>query len=96
MSEVKHTPGPWTIDTDRSILAPENHASPGIHGRIAELYSWMGLNEAAANASLIAAAPALLEALKALLPEGWGDDDTMDHIPGVKMAREAIARAEGR
>jgi len=34
----------------------------------------------------------LLEALKALLPEGWGDDDTMDHMPGVKLARLAIAR----
>lgn len=38
----------------------------------------------------------LVTALKALLPEGWGDDDTMDHIPGVKLARAAIARAEGK
>ena len=42
------------------------------------------------------AAPQLLEALKAILPEGWGDDDTMDHHHGVKLAREAIAKAEGR
>ena len=35
----------------------------------------------------------LLRALKALLPEGWGDG-TMDHMPGVKEARLAIERAE--
>ena len=38
----------------------------------------------------------LLAALKALMPEGWGVDDTMDHMPGVKQARVAIARAEGK
>ena len=44
---------------------------------------------------LCEAAPDLLKACKALLPEGW-DDGTMDHMPGVKIARESIARAEGR
>jgi hypothetical protein len=47
------------------------------------------------NARLIAAAPELLEAVRALLPEGWGDDDTMDHMPGVRLARLAIAKAQG-
>jgi hypothetical protein len=45
-----------------------------------------------ANARLIAAAPELYKALKALLPEGWGDDETMDHMPGVKLARLALAK----
>lgn len=36
----------------------------------------------------------LLAALKAIMPEGWGDDDVMDHIPGIKQARLAIAKAE--
>lgn len=49
--------------------------------------------EGMANARLIAAAPDLLDALKALMPEGWGDDDTMDHMPGIKLARAAIAKA---
>jgi hypothetical protein len=40
------------------------------------------------------AAPDLLHALKTLLPEGW-DDGTMDHMRGVQIAREAIAKAEG-
>ena len=37
----------------------------------------------------------LLDALEGLMPEGWGDDDTMDHMPGVKAARLAIAKARG-
>jgi hypothetical protein len=48
-----------------------------------------------ADARLIAAAPELLAACKALLPEGW-DDGVMDDIPGIKLARLAIAKAEGR
>jgi len=36
----------------------------------------------------------LLKALKELMPEGWGDDNTMDHMPGVRNARLAIAKAE--
>ena len=36
----------------------------------------------------------LLSACKELLPEGW-DDGAMDHMPGVKKARLAIAKAEG-
>jgi hypothetical protein len=26
-----------------------------------------------------------------VLPEGWADDDTMEHMPGVKTARRALA-----
>jgi hypothetical protein len=44
------------------------------------------------SCALHEAAPELLKALKALLPKGWGDG-TMDHMPGVKQAREAIAKA---
>jgi hypothetical protein len=51
-------------------------------------------DEAEANARLIAAAPELLAACKALMPEGW-DEGHMDHMPGIKLARLAIARAEG-
>jgi hypothetical protein len=27
------------------------------------------------------------------MPEGWADDDTMDHMPGVKLARKLLAAA---
>lgn len=43
---------------------------------------------------LIAAAPDMYAALETLLPEGW-DDGVMDHMPGVKGARLALAKAKG-
>lgn len=35
----------------------------------------------------------LLNAVRKLLPRGWRDG-TMDHMPGVKIAREALAKAK--
>src|SRR5262245_8831819 len=68
MSEQKHTPGPWTVDSDESIAVRPN----GDGGRVCTL-NWLrgrqGLNgrreanEVEANARLIAAAPDMLAAL---------------------------------
>jgi hypothetical protein len=44
--------------------------------------------------ALHSSAKDLLSACKTLLPEGW-NDGVMDHMPGVKKARLAIAKAEG-
>jgi len=46
------------------------------------------------SCSLHKAASDMLYALKVLLPKGW-DTGTMDHIPGVRLARLAIAKATG-
>jgi hypothetical protein len=46
-------------------------------------------------ANVLSAAPELLEAVRALLPRGWRDG-SMDHMPGVSIARMALAKAEGR
>jgi hypothetical protein len=102
---MAHMPGPWILEPDSIgqmyYLVPE---SGGMTGEkewgpwIASIHRRMGdkpIPNAEGNAHLIAAAPDLLDALKALMPEGWGEDDTMDHIPGVKLARLAIAKAEG-
>jgi hypothetical protein len=61
-----------------------------------ELYLWKSSLDAiiADRESLLAMNKDLLAALKALMPEGWADDDTMDHMPGVKQARAAILAAE--
>lgn len=92
---TKHTPGPY-----RLLLTPNN-----VHvrvGRGALEYDWSqpiyGGDDAdedaetIATARLMAAAPDLLAACQALLPEGW-DDGTMDHMPGIALARAAIAKA---
>lgn len=47
------------------------------------------------EAAFYAAAPDLLAACKALMPDGW-DEGHMDHMPGIKLARLAIAKAAGR
>ena len=85
---MKHTPGPWAIglETDENdghgqIISPE-----GEHIASVSMYPIV------ANARLLAAAPELLEACKAMLAA----DDELDYPVVVKQARAAIAKAEGR
>jgi hypothetical protein len=52
-------------------------------------------SEACANAQLIAAAPALLEALKGILDIGKRDTSNPKYDGYYQTAREAIAKAEG-
>jgi hypothetical protein len=106
----KHTPGPWKFHRTHTcdvahwyVITDAEGFGPIVdvgghdrNGQIAEAkYLVTDQEIIEANARLIAAAPELLEACKALLPEGW-DDGVMDHIPGIKLARLAIAKAEGR
>lgn len=70
MSNATHTPGPWVIhDADGIIEATDgtaiaDPACSGLHGKVPTV------NEAAANARLIAEAPAMLEALRDLVRSG--------------------------
>jgi hypothetical protein len=92
---TKHTPGPWHIG-----MKP----GPIIYGPSGEqvaclLPAMLDNQENKANARLIAAAPALLEALKALHIVGLGSmadtegDDAA--ISAMEQARQAIAQATG-
>jgi len=100
---AEHTPGPWTVDYDDDgveIRAAGDLMGTIIHGGAMD-----------ANARLIAAAPMLLQAAKALLQRGpvgiesechWcgreGEDTehcSNDDCMGP-LARAAIAKAEGR
>lgn len=100
---TQHTPGPWTLETVKTQVGVCHKVGPlGSSTKIhsACLYDDCYSDEPRdlqllADARLIAAAPELLEACKALLPEGW-DDGVMDHMPGIKLARLTIAKAEGR
>ena len=85
---AKHTPGPWRVD-GRYVMALkekqicEAPAYGVVHGKVD-----------AANANLIAAAPELLNALKALLIRVADDEDYgPDHA--VTVARASIAKATG-
>lgn len=113
MIETKHTPGPWTASADRicgglriRIRAQERplgQAKAPYSPIVTEVTSDWGISdaEAAASASLIAAAPELLAALRGVLPymeaaeiSGLiGDEEC--HGP-VEAVRAALAKAEGR
>ncbi len=94
MSE--HTPGPWTAtkQTERCTYIAANT-------KIADVYStaFRDFENEAANARLIAAAPELLAALKALLEACYAADaaeelDERVHGGLMDAARDAIAAAE--
>jgi hypothetical protein len=108
---AKHTPGPWQVGTPGYGEPGYIYCDNALGSAVAITYglplalSVFSRAEEEANARLIAAAPDLLEALKAVTPphralgcwcsysrdtEGYGHED------GCKLARAAIAAAEGR
>lgn len=106
MADSKHTPGPWEwlADEDRHeadcvpVMAKDGTL------QIADIFagtvngSDMSVDEAEANARLIAAAPDLLEALEQLAAYGDPEMDATVQLPweDVAKARAAIAKAEAR
>ena len=99
MINANHTPGPWTVgnhgeavwqnineDTDKNICTVLKQDDPSNER-----------GETWANARLIAAAPALLAALKAIAEGGNCDCGAYWKVNNDHMAqaRAAIAQAEG-
>jgi hypothetical protein len=95
---TKHTPGPWRVDPDhfRDVQttdgAIEICLAEGGEPYGKNLFSVPPIEEAHANARLIAAAPDLLEALKAIL-EDMDSEHGTDY--DYAKARAAIAKATG-
>ena len=97
----KHTPGPWIatnargsgFQTSFGIKHKSEFVDGGEHAEVNVLHTTREAYETAkANAALIAAAPELLEALKALVADPY-------QVPwksNIDRAKEAISRAEGR
>ncbi len=87
--DVKHTPGPWSVDDNpkSDFIDIEPMVCRIERGTLAHLD----------NARLIAAAPELLEACKIALVTAYEADVASDEDGGwmVKM-RAAIAKAEGK
>ena len=98
---TKHTPGPWQI----SAIQNEPEKMSIIDADmcfVAEVWQTYidGESRQQAHATLIAAAPAMYEALQALLAL-IGDEDLPDNgeLSGASIcdfARSALAQAEGR
>jgi hypothetical protein len=98
IEQLTHTPGPWKFEkqddgrSDGFIRAGEQY-SGAVHPPAVARICKRGLgrlDESVANARLIAAAPELLAACKAMLLDRTRDDHTS------RIAAAAIAKAEGR
>ena len=95
----EHTPGPW--HSDEPLLIGRFLIRDDAGEIVAEVCGlpWSE-TETEGNARLIAAAPELLTALKQLLgfcETAWCiDEDEEGPDPNLLIAREAIAKAEGR
>ena len=87
---MRHTPGPWEI-SDRPRKSSSGKFMYRVDGPeiLFDYEDWGYTKE---SASLIAAAPELLEALKAILSDGL-HCDVVPHLH--EKARAAIAKAEG-
>jgi hypothetical protein len=105
MSEMQHTPGPWQVKQARN-----GHTAvypTGSQERVADIYCPLDVDgHHAANARLIAAAPELLAALKAMMLNHFEHHQDcsaarMSHLEnfcecGIAAARAAIAKATGQ
>ncbi len=94
LSDMSHTPGPWIVNAHRTQGSAFVITTP--------LDNWVPASDDAANARLIAAAPELLAALKALAADYKAGADSgdsgqwsADDQPVYQAAMVAIAKAEG-
>lgn len=98
MSKSKHTPGPWSregtflddLEYVRQSRVIQNSTRVIAYGFGGVTFNGIDAEEAEANAVLIAAAPDLLEAAKAMLarPEGYREWTALD--AAIKKAEEGI------
>lgn len=98
-----HTPGPWKIGKNGSVVTDTPDRQVEITGLNAQdTINWYGGHVICetvtnANAVLIAAAPELLEACKYWLEDGrFLVANTAEHSNAVEMLRNAIAKAESK
>lgn len=95
----QHTPGPWIV-RHLTGFPLQISTAPDVNGfgmPIADCSKRNLPAEALANARLIAAAPDLLEALKAMIAvwEGPRERAAMGFAQTVNLARAALAKVEG-
>lgn len=95
----KFTPGPWIIDPDSlTDISPADDLRLGVasisHADEAG-GRWIFGEQSRANASLISAAPDLLEALENLYRDSIASDFN-EHWDSFKLAELAILKARGK
>jgi len=104
MKDLKHTPGPWEYQDHKIVslsswfVEPnEDYDDPGIRTTVINTIGAMGGNDIEADAKLIAAAPELLEALKAanefIGKIAMYSEDSVPPIELVKQIDKTIRKA---
>ena len=95
----KHTIGPWTMRPDGFVYAVNGERVCSPHSTLPDSAKWSKQRkDLKANARLIAAAPDLLEACRALLDlelSSLRGSDDKDYCHEVQLAIAAIAKARG-
>jgi len=87
MTQTQYTPGPWYADGRDIMAAPDDCVGSVTTRSTPEITT--------ANACLIAAAPALLAALEALLRISDDVMGSLERQAAYRTARAAIAQAKG-
>ncbi len=105
---AKHTPGPWTARKapERNAYAWDVEGAQGTVPTIARMALVDRVSEVEANAHLIAAAPAMYEALQMVATTLYDMADSAGDVPEwnesgelyelSRTVRAALAQAEGR
>lgn len=92
-----HTPGPWEVEYVIDGAFEVRHVQSDDYFVVAARNSMPSRHaEFAANARLIAAAPELLDALKALLSRAQRELADPEDVGEIGQSLAAIAKAEGR
>lgn len=88
--KTSHTEGPWKYEAETKTIR-------SVHGNywLATMNSWNSSINNEANAQLMASAPELLEALKALMFLTELDSIYWSSTEEFKRAQKAIKKAEG-
>lgn len=97
--QSQHTPGPWTVETDRGTGGGFHYVNAKEAGEtIAQVNILSPTSAGRANAQLIAAAPELLRALEEISQHAFDDDTPVEDIVADfermrTLASEALAKA---
>ena len=90
---TKHTPGPWGVDATGQVC---KRATNGSWDLIAYLDESPYYHNKFANAHLIAAAPAMYEALQIMVKAANVDEiDPLVMFASIERAKSALAQAVG-
>ena len=94
----KHTPGPWVVRHDDMVCSKEGRIIADCESTSYNMRPAPPIAEDKANAALIAAAPAMYEALKSALNnlDRLADERSHYRTMWLDHARAVLAQAEGR